>query len=64
MKAQYSVQKKPTQKPWINRYVKICVLCGNTDVAEYPLGLFCGICGTSLYFGRDLKNDGGEIGES
>ena len=64
MKAQYSVQPKPIRKPWLNRYVKICVLCGNTNVAEYDLGLFCGICGTSLYFGRAMKNQGGEINES
>ena len=55
MKTQYDVQKKSIRKPWINHYVKICVLCGNTDVSEYDLGLFCKKCGTSLYFGRDLK---------
>lgn len=57
MKAQYGIQVKPIRKPWINRYVKICVLCGNADVLEYPSGLFCCKCGTSLYFGRNLEEE-------
>ena len=47
-----SQKKKPVEKQYISKQLKICVNCGNTQVQEYEFGISCELCGTSFYFGK------------
>ncbi len=51
---QYHKNQKETPKP-IHPFLKICIDCGNDDITESKLGIFCDKCGTFFYFDRPME---------
>lgn len=64
MQAKYYLQKKKPDKKIHNRYLKICVNCGNTEVEKYEFGISCELCGASFYFGITNSEEGKGNGQN